>query len=70
MHGQQNIYIKKKLVVCFCDWCVDCESEVFMIVGQWMLVPVWYKEFLVFGTLLIMKNLEDGGPGFIQTVGV
>jgi hypothetical protein len=49
---------------------VGCESKDFVIVGQWMLVPVWYKEFLVFGTLFVMKNPEDGGTGFIQTVGV
>jgi len=47
---------------------VGCESEMFIIVGHWMLVPVWCKEFLVCGTLLIVKNLEDGGTGFIQTV--
>ena len=49
---------------------MGCESETFIIVGQWMLVPVWYKEFLVCVTLLIVKNVEDGGTGFIQTVGV
>lgn len=49
---------------------VGCESEVFIIISQWMLVPVWYKEFLVLGSLFIMKNSEEGGTGFIQTIGV
>ena len=54
--------------MCFCMWA--CESEIFIIFGQWMFVPIWYKEPLVCGTLFIMKNPEDGGTGFIQTVGV
>jgi len=49
---------------------VGCEYEMFIFVGQWMLLPVWCKGFLVCGTLLIVKNLEYGGTGFIQTVGV
>ena len=51
-------------------YVVGCETEVIITVVQWMLVPVRYKELLVCETLLIMKKFEDGGPGFIQTVGI
>ena len=54
--------------MCFFYWCVGCGSGVFITVGQWMLVPVWYKEFLVVWILLLMMNFKDKCIGFTQTV--